>query len=152
MLNPSPSRRRGYTLVELLVVLIAVPIFLIGFPGWLTMLMLGARGYSVGFWTCWWAEVFAGVIIAAVGFPLSRLLRGRDAKSTSTVVVLAQRVALFVVHSAAVMFLLGRRGVEIPFNDMLIARSVPFAVGVFVGLAITALASAVKKNSDQTEE
>jgi prepilin-type N-terminal cleavage/methylation domain-containing protein len=113
--------RSGFTLVELLLAVVALPVVLVGIVflnAYVPSLILRSLGYEIDFWFYFAVNVVAGVI--GYGYTLLGASRtaSKDAPASKR---LAKASLAYLLHSVLLMLIFAETGNDIGFLHLLLA-------------------------------
>jgi hypothetical protein len=139
--TPATRGRSGFTALELLLVVIAIPVAILGFifiSVYVPTLVLQSFGYEIDVWFFFSVNAAAG----AIGYGYSLLAGSRAEGEDAPVLKRFGRNSIkYLLHSILLMLIFGASGDDIGLVHILVAglpmlifwQSVSFAVGRFRG-------------------
>jgi len=113
--------KRGFTVLEIILFVIAVPAFILGFiliNAYIPTLVLQAFDYEIGFWF----YLYVSILAAAMGFCYSLLGATRSAGKDAT--ILKRNVKswfAYILHSILLMLIFSATGSNIGLVHLIIA-------------------------------
>ena len=119
--NLSTRVRSGFTLVELLLTLVAVPVLILAIVfinAYVPTLILRAFGYEIGFWFYFAVNVVAGMI--GYGYTLLGASRSTS-KDAPTSKRLIKAFLGYFLHSILLMLIFGETGNDIGLLHLIVA-------------------------------